>query len=271
MRKVYLVLIGIVILVVAIFGYIRFVEPNKLVVKKYQVADKTKFSKIVFFSDTHFGKLYNQKNIERIVDIINQQNSDIVIFGGDFFDYYLKDQDILDLSYLSNELAKIEAKYKIAIYGNHDYGAKAYHHYRKLMEESGFTILCQSTMVIDELNLQLIGIDDMQLGISEVSDEVLKNKIKSGYYNVAVGHEPDLIDNFDDIKIDMMLAGHSHGGQLALPYFGALISNVGSQKYNKGMYNEGDRKVIVSTGVGVTKLPVRLCNVPEIVVIEMGK
>lgn len=271
MRKVQLVLIGIVILVVAVFGYARYIEPNKLIVKKYHVADKTKFSKIVFFSDTHFGRLYDQKNIERIVELINQQESDIVIFGGDFIDYYYKDQDILDLSYLSNELSKIKAKYKIAIYGNHDYGAKAFHHYRKLMEESGFTLLCQSTLVIEELNLQLIGIDDMQLGISEISDEVLKSKIKSSYYNVAVGHEPDLINNFDDIEINMMLAGHSHGGQIALPFFGALISNVGAQKYNKGMYNEGARNIIVSTGIGVTKLRLRLCNIPEIVVIEMGE
>ena len=75
----------LVIILFLIYGV--FIEPRRLEIKKYQLKGITRL-KICFFSDCHFGRLYDIKNLDRIVEMINATNSDMVIFGGDFFDYY---------------------------------------------------------------------------------------------------------------------------------------------------------------------------------------
>ncbi|MCI7221748.1 MAG: hypothetical protein MR500_03850, partial [Erysipelotrichaceae bacterium] len=89
-------------------------------------------------------------------------------------------------------------------------------------------------------------------------------------YTIALAHEPDTFDKYD-IKFDLAISGHSHGGQIALPIIKAIIRNNGARKYNKGMYNINGNKLIVSSGIGMTKLPIRFMNKPQIVLIQVGE
>ena len=73
-----------IIILFLIYGI--FIEPYQLEIKRYQIRGIADL-KICFFSDCHFGRLYDIKNLDRIVKMINATNSDMVIFGGDFFDY----------------------------------------------------------------------------------------------------------------------------------------------------------------------------------------
>lgn len=263
----------IVMIIVCTFLYARFVEPSMLVSKNITVSNErieTPF-KIVFFSDTHFGEMYAQENIEKIVEKINQQEADIVIFGGDFFDDYSKEKEVLNLDYMEKQLGNIEANYaKYAIWGNHDCGGGSSRIYKEMMESGGFTVLRNESRIIDDFNLEIRGIDDYLLGNPDTSTKMFQSE----YFNILLSHAPDIVDEMDGSKTDIMIAGHSHGGQVFMPKVTSQILPDGAQKYSKGIYlfkNDRDSKLFVSKGIGTTKMPYRFLNVPEIVVIECYK
>lgn len=250
-----------IVVIILFLVYMVFIEPNRLEIKEYKVqgiVDK----KICFFSDCHFGKLYKQNKLEKIVEMINSTNSDIVIFGGDFFDYYDHDKAYLDEDYLVNKLLAINCKHKIAVIGNHDYADNAYDHFIKVLNKANFKVLINEDMIID--NIVIKGIDDMYNG-----DVGAYHDHKYDHYQIAIAHEPDTFAQYH-IDFDLALSGHSHGGQIALPFIKALIRNNGARKYNKGMYNINGAKLVVSSGLGMTKLPVRFMNIPQIVVVQVG-
>lgn len=271
-KKIIILLIVLILTPVGVYFYSRHIEPNLLTIKKYdvQVPESVSKSKIVFFSDTHFGKMYDQSNIEKIVKKINSQNPDIVIFGGDFLDNYARDSSSLDLEYLSSNLDSIKAKYgKYAILGNHDYGGGAIKVYSNIMNSGGFSVIKNDNVFIDKLGVKLIGFDDLLMGYTDPS----LYSIKSEDFNIILSHEPDVASKINLKNYGFMLSGHSHGGQVSIPYVTEKILPKGAKEYLKGRYNNvginNNIDLFVSKGIGMTSVPFRLFNVPQIMVLEL--
>lgn len=111
-KRIKYLFVSVLMFMVFITCYSRYIEPEILVVKEITVETDMDIEncRVVFFTDTHFGELYDEKHIERIVNMINARDADIVIFGGDLLDNYAHDREILDLEYLQKELSRIEAK-----------------------------------------------------------------------------------------------------------------------------------------------------------------
>lgn len=251
-----------------LFIYARYVEPTLLNTTNHTVPLSLQSSplKIVFFSDTHFGRLYSETNIEKIVKEINDAEADIIIFGGDFFDNYYKDSSLLNLDYLKEQLLKLNSNAeKIAIWGNHDYGGGSVRIYEGFMEESGFTVLKNQTHTIKSLNVSIIGLDDLLLG--DPNPEAINPSDKT--VNIIATHAPDLVDTLNLDGIDLIVSGHSHGGQVNLPIITNRVLPVGAKKYIRGEYEVENAKLIVSKGIGVSNLPYRLFSVPEINVVDI--
>ena len=274
LNKIFKLIILTIIICLLMFSYARYIEPSMLRVKNIDLKAKDiKDCKVVFFTDTHFGKLYSQSNIDKIVKKINNQNPDIVIFGGDLLDNYARDYSLLDSNSLQNSLSKIEAKYgKYAVFGNHDYGGGACRVYEKIMNGGGFKVLKNESSYINDLNLNIIGYDDYLLGNTKKSDY----KIEKNKFNLVVTHEPDVVELMTSSSENFILSGHSHGGQVTIPFLTDKILPVGAHKYVKGLYSEknvgiNDRtKRYVSSGIGMTSIPLRFLNPPEIVVFNIS-
>lgn len=273
-KRLLKIILIIFMLIMGVFLYSRYIEPSMLSTKEISIKgnDDASPCRIVFFTDTHFGKLYPEENIEKVVEKINSQKPDIVIFGGDFFDNYARDYSILDFDYLQSQLDKIESKYgKYAVFGNHDYGGGAVRIYEEFMSGGGFRVLKNENKYIDELKIRLIGYDDYLLG---KTDESLY-KIENEDLNIIISHEPDAVKFIEGPELSFILSGHSHGGQVYLPYITKKILPVGAQKYTKGHYSSDEVEInkstemFVSKGVGVTSIPYRFLNVPEIVVLDI--
>lgn len=255
-------------------GYARYVEPYMLITRTVTI-EATKHvpeCTIVFFSDTHFGKDYSEKNIERIVKRINRSEPDLVIFGGDFLDNYARDREELDLEYIGAELSKIEASYgKFAVWGNHDYGGGAVRVYQELMTDGGFQVLENESCLIEELNMKVFGYDDYLLGRTEES----LYQIQSQYFNLIAAHEPVVADLIENTGDNLLLTGHTHGGQVGIPAIREKVIPKGSGGYVKGLYTKEEigtkssLQMFVSSGIGTTLYPVRFLNVPEIVEIHL--
>ncbi|MFI3176829.1 MAG: metallophosphoesterase [Eubacteriales bacterium] len=260
----------IMICVGLLYVYARYIEPNTLiVVTEVMAAERLeKDMRVVLFADTHIGELYDQTKLESIVAKINQQEPDIVIFAGDFFDSYQRDMDLIDKAYIIEQLSEITAtEGKIAVWGNHDKGG-SYQVYEEVMTESGFLLLTNEDFYIEEYNLCIRGLDDYLLGTPDLDTSTLEES----YYNLIVIHEPDVSDAMDWSKVDLILAGHSHGGQVYIPKLTSQLLPTGATKYVKGLFeapNERNTKLYVTKGIGVTQIPYRFMNVPEIVVIDL--
>lgn len=269
--KFFVVFLLIIILPVC---YARYVEPEMLVVKEISVDTQMEIEdcKIVFFSDTHFGALYDETHMKKIADKINKIKADIVIFAGDLLDNYARDRELLNMESLQRELSRIEAKIgKYAVIGNHDYGGGAIRIYKKLMDDSGFCVLDNETVVLEKQNIEIIGFDDYLLGYTEPDFY----HVQSDRFHIIAAHEPIISKLVECNSDSFILSGHTHGGQIFVPYITKRILPTGSDCFVRGLYTiqnlDKNVQMYVSSGVGLTKYPFRFLNIPEIIEINISK
>ncbi len=273
--KLLLKFIGFVIfLMILVAVYATFIEPNLLMTRNYSMSfDKIQGDsiKVVQFTDTHLGDFFDIEQLERVVDLINEQDADVVVFTGDLLDNANTYNG--DFEAIGAVLSQIEAKYgKFAVKGNRDNGGGAEWIYPGLMETAGFTLLVneQQRLTINGTTVNMMGTDDILLGNYDPKATV--EGIREADVNILLVHEPDLIKDFVDYPIDLALAGHSHGGQVYIPFYGPLLKTVKAEIYVRGLYEiegEFDTLLYVNTGLGNTRLPFRFFNIPNITVFEL--
>lgn len=273
-KKLKFLFMILLIFVTLIVCYSRYIEPERLAVKEITVETEMDIEKcrIAFFTDTHFGALYDEKHLERIVEMINGLDADIVIFGGDLLDNYARDKEILDMEYLQEKLNRIEAKAgKYAVFGNHDYGGGAIRIYEDFMNNCGFHVLDDEIVFLEEFNIEIIGFDDYLLGQTEADFY----HIQSEYFHLIAMHEPITSKFIEGSGENLILSGHTHGGQVSVPYFTKKLLPNGSDQFIKGFYDmqaisaDNFIQMYVSSGIGLTKYPFRFLNVPEIIEVNL--
>lgn len=260
-------LIGVVVAMVLLgmFFYMRFYEVNALCVKHIDVpANVSEPFTIVHFSDTHFKANFDEKAAQKVVQAINEIHADFIVFSGDLMDHYAKTVKFKDTlpPILNNLQAKIE---KLAVYGNHDIGGKAKYVYADMMKASGFLVLRNERKEYQDLGIAFYGIDDARLGYEDRN--LCPNRLQP--FQLLISHEPDIIDQMEISNLDMVVCGHTHGGQVALPFFKNKVLPKGGKHYRKGFYQINTTKLFVSSGIGTTKLSFRFHNLPEILVYHL--
>lgn len=264
-KLIFVLCIIVVLAGATCIGYAHFLEPNRLAVKEI---DDISYSMkqtitVAFFGDTHFGAGYTLDDFQKVIDEVNSNPPDVLIFTGDLIDnletYSGNTSDIS--SCLSQMNANIG---KYAVFGNHDYGGGAEWEYESIMNAGGFTVLKNEIVTFREYNLRLIGIDDMLIGYGNPS---IANKADGYMYNLVICHEPDVVDFILDSNTDYMVAGHTHGGQIRLPVYTDEFLPAYGEKYVKGEYhinNKIQTVLYVTSGLGTTKIPARFGATPEL-------
>ncbi len=267
-----------VLLCIGCVYYAFKIEPYRININNIDLNEKTTNDfgiKIVQISDLHIKEDYTYKELSKVVEKINSQNPDVVIFSGDLYDNYALYNDNENII---NELSKIDAKYaKIAVWGNRDYGGGASRIYEDVMSESGFELLCNENKVVElenEKKVLFTGLDDYLLGSPEIPNTY---NFEDFDYKVLVMHEPDPMEQYIDYDYNLLLSGHSHGGQVEVPFFESVNDSIldltsCSSTYSKGMYildeNSG-KKLYVNSGLGTTHISARFLVVPEITVFNL--
>ncbi|HBJ1651594.1 UNVERIFIED_ORG: DNA repair exonuclease [Clostridium botulinum] len=276
LKRIFITIILIPAICFGIFAYSIYVEPNLLSVKNIEINNSSNIKnedtiKIAQISDIHLGEYYAIDKLEKLVNKVNSQNADIIVFTGDLFDNVSKFEDTSKVAPILKKLNSNIGKY--AIYGNHDYGGGAKNIYKNVMEDSGFKILVneQANVKLDSgKTMSILGLDDALLGNPDV--EKTARNIKGSNYNLLLLHEPDLSDKFVSYNIDLILAGHSHGGQVKIPFLGEIVTPPLAEKYKDGLYNLNTKRntqLYVNSGIGNTKVPFRFMNVPEVSIFEI--
>ena len=272
MNKWLKISISLILIIIGIIMYARFIGTMGFDTKEYTIYNKSLPSgfdgmKIIHFSDIHYNRAITSEKIDKIIDEINLINADIVVFTGDLID---KDMIITDndYEYLTNAFSKINAKYgKYAVLGNHDY--KDMDKVIKLYNDSGFKYLENSYDIIYNNHNEKIfvgGIGNVSYNLDDV-DSVMEyfNNDNNINYKIMLVHEPDIsdmvVDNYD---ISLILAGHSHNGQVRLPGIGAIYTPPGAKKYYDEYYSISGTDLYISSGIGVSSMNYRLFNRPSI-------
>lgn len=275
-KKIRIVMI-ICILMLLIAGMTTFyafkVEPFRLKINKIELNKKQKNSetlKIVQLSDTHIKADFTVKELRKAVNKINHEKPDLIVFTGDLYDNY---GTYNDDERLIAELQRLDATIgKYAVWGNRDYGGGSESIYENILTESGFQLLKNAQQMVtlsNDKRLLLAGLDDTMLGQPIPLDTT---RVRQADYAVLLSHEPDTAMNYFDDGYDLILSGHSHGGQIKIPFIPqinkkALRVTRYADNYDAGLYEVGENKktkLYVNTGLGTTHISARLGVVPEI-------
>ncbi|MBE6030044.1 MAG: metallophosphoesterase [Clostridiales bacterium] len=252
-----------------IFAYARLIEPYMLENTEVEISSEGLVPyddfKVVLFGDTHLGFDYDLEHFDEVVDMINGENPDIIIFTGDLIDdLNIYEGDVSEVSEALSELSAPSGKY--AVHGNHDYVRAGNDLYTEIMEAGGFDVLINETLYLPEYNINLFGVTDCLIGDGDVS---FLNAAGPYTFNLVLCHEPDIFDWMDDYNVSLMLSGHSHGGQVRIPFYTDKYLPKYGMKYVNGLYEAGENTLYVTKGIGTTKLPLRFMAKPEIVTITL--
>ena len=253
--------VGVIGLACLIYGF--FIEPYWVEVNQFTIKtsklEKANF-RIVQFSDTHCDmKMRNEK---KLVEIVNSLKPDVIIFTGDA----VNTEKAAEL--FRGTMKALETNIaKLAIRGNWSHVAGD----DELFEGTGFEVLNGEKQVIEKDGEKIV-VYGFNFWDSSSKDSLLSSSSENSY-NVFLYHSPDLVEDIQGHDVDMYLCGHTHGGQIALPFYGAIITfSKFGKKYEAGLYKVGETDLYVNRGLGMEggHAPrVRFFARPEIAVFDI--
>ena len=256
----YIIFLGLVI-----FMDMAIYEPYALKITSYNLENPLLSNlKIVFASDFHIAPYKWEKwRLSKIVDKINAENPDLVILGGDYTNRHNKKASLSPKD-IAKTLQKIKAP-KVAVLGNHDsYFSKK--DVMNALQQANIPVLdnTHTELKLQNKTVFIAGVSDYDTDKPDINKTI--NQTKKPL--IFVTHSPDVFQQLNG-RADIAFAGHTHGGQIILPFLGALITNIKSgRKYTYGLLYEQQKPLIVSSGLGTSIIPIRFNNLPEIVSVK---
>jgi len=227
-----------------------------------------KLLRLVQLSDIHVEQITRREQV--LITKVNEQKPDIIVLTGDYLNLsYLEDPGTLQEAH--DLLAQFHAPLGVyAISGNVD----SPEHMESLFKGLNITVLDDEIARIGNINI--IGINyRSSVKDSELVLNRLLNKTRATDYTLLLYHTSDLIDEASKENVDLYLSGHTHGGQIRLPFYGAIITlSKQGKKYEAGKYKVGNTTLYVSRGIGLEGWiapRARFLCPPEIVVIDFYK
>lgn len=264
------------------FGY--FVEPRRLVVRRYKVRfslDKTKLSverkaegkgtRVVFFSDLHAGPWFKTKDLERVAARIESLRPELILFGGDL----VTEESTIESVQFKDDLVRFFKSLKeiapvVAVFGNHDVENPDNDSLTKtIYREAGIDLLRNDLWDPAPGDESPSAFDFFVYGMEEGFWGQTKAPARE-FSGIMVCHQPDLVPSLiRESKAILALSGHTHRGQVTFAGIPIVKVPLG-KKYTYGLYvfNQG-QALLVSGGVGMVHLPFRFGAPPEIVLLTV--
>lgn len=219
---------------------------------------------IAQLSDFHVGPHVKAEDVHRAVEIANELGSDLVVLTGDYVSGSARHSVAC-----AGELAALKAEHGVyAILGNHDFWTDAAVVAANL-RQAGLDVLRNEhcRLEVGDTILYLVGIEDVWSGKPDL--EAALDGVPKGAPTVLLVHEPDFADQATGQGITLQLSGHSHGGQVRLPFVGAPILPYLAHKYPYGLRRVGEMWLYTNRGIGLIAPPVRFLCRPEITLLRL--
>ena len=263
-------------LALALGGWALYFEPSALEVHHYGLdlpswpASQDGLS-IALLSDLHIGSPFSALDkLRDVVRSVNDERPDVVLLAGDYVIDGVRGGSFVPPEAIASELARLEAPLGVyAVLGNHDWwydGPRV----RRALEASGIVVLDNASLAVEKgrFSFRLLGLGDLWEDPPDVPALVSRLEGDAAPI-VAFTHNPDVFPEVPP-AVALTLAGHTHGGQVRLPFVGRpIVPSRYGQRYAAGHIVEDGRHLFVTTGLGTSILPVRFRVPPEIAILRL--
>lgn len=280
--KILSILCIISVIIAGVFFYGIYYSTDHVVIKN-EIIHNTAIpaslnnKKIAFISDIKYNEFMNKKRLEKMMSSLASADPDIVIFGGDIFsDTKTKPIDSKTVKELTTILNKIKAPLgKFAVYGDTDLqDQESKKIVDKILFDSDFEILSNAKIKIrngTNSSITFIGLDPLING--NLNFKKTFENLSDEEFVIMITHCPDLMNNseINTKYINVILSGHSLGGQIRLPIIGPLTKVEGAIHYTHNNYVINNTQLFVSNGLGTTNYDMRLFARPEITILHLEK
>ncbi|MFL6230430.1 MAG: metallophosphoesterase [Pyrinomonadaceae bacterium] len=223
--------------------------------------------RVAQLSDVHHSSLVPLWEVRRAVELTQGARADAIVLTGDYTTAARK-----YIEPVAEELARLSAPAGVwAVLGNHDHNTDGLAT-RRALESRGVNVMTNvnTRLARGTDELQLVGIDDWSW--NQTDWERAFKGVDRARPSLLLSHQPRVLDLPQTEGVSLILSGHTHGGQVRLPYFGSPAALMGEDfKYLRGRFEAGGRQLYVTRGTGVIGVPVRFGARPEIAVIRLRR
>ncbi|MFT7088061.1 MAG: putative MPP superfamily phosphohydrolase [Rickettsiales bacterium] len=257
-NKILMAVYALSISATLLFIYSRFIERNLITQQVTRI--NTGFeAKIIVISDIHLGVYKDTNFLKSVVKKINKiKNADAVLIAGDFT--YHSGKNLESLFYPLKDI-----KFPVyAVLGNHDSDKTLQKELQATLENNNVVFLHNSSFPLKE-NITILGLGDKWTNEDMVSKI---DQFKESDDLIVLTHNPDTVLKYKNNIADLTIAGHTHGGQIRIPFLYKLIIPCEGD-FDQGLYSINQNQVFVTSGVGEVGLPMRLGVPPVIDVLEL--
>ena len=232
-------------------GEALLLEPEWLVVRSLRLGGEKPTHRIVHFTDLHYKG--DRGYLERVIEKVNDFSPDFVCFTGDI----VEDKGFLEEAL---EMLKGIRFPMFGVPGNHEYWSGAsFAEIARCFEVTGGAWLVDEESKAAGGGVGLFGSGGKH--VSRIREPEAPKRL-------LLTHYPAFVDGLEGKSFDLILAGHSHGGQVRMPFWGPLIVPFGVGRYDRGLYRTRAGPLYVNPGIGWWRVPARFCCRPEITVVE---
>lgn len=229
---------------------------------------------IALLSDFHYDSYFSVHPIRRAVEMVNELRPDLIALTGDFvsvpwFGDRAKGAALAEPC--AQLLGKLQAPHGVwAVLGNHDAFTEP-DRITDVVQAVGIPVLSNRSVPIekDGTRFWLGGIDDVLGGTSDLSSTL--HSVPSDEAVVLMAHEPDYADFVASYAVDLQLSGHTHGGQVKIPFLRPLYLPELAKKYVQGLFQVRGLALYTNAGIGTVQLPVRWNCPPEVTLLQLKR
>ena len=275
LKPLKLLLLAIVSAIVAFGLWAFLIEPNRLVIHYETIVvsspkPDSRPIRIAAIGDIHAGSPFiNTTKLKQIVELTNREKPDLIVLLGDYMVREKFYQTLILPEITASVLKGLNAPLGVfAVIGNHDSWYDA-NRVKRAFEKEGITVLDNDVKELrfGDRSMWLIGLADAQTNRHDINGTLAQ--VPEGASTIVLEHHPDTFRELP-ATVKLMLAAHTHGGQVNLPFVGRLIvPSSHGQRYAAGIMRENGKTMFVTTGVGTSILPVRFRVPPEIALLTI--
>lgn len=277
-NKITVILTAFVVIVSAFTLWVLWgntaVELNEYTIQSESIPKSFDGYRIVQISDFHNAQI--GKDNEKLISLIEKAEPDIIAITGDIVDWRRTDIELTKEFVL--QIMKIAPCYYVS--GNNESYITEKYDVKNILADMGVTVLEDETqhLEIEGEKILLAGVDDPAFSDNYSSADsvpIMQTKLEElmsdDIYTVLLSHRPELFGVYCEYEADLVLSGHAHGGQFRIPFIGGLYAPDQGffPEYDAGLYTNGKTNMLVSRGIGNSKIPIRFNNRPEVIVIEL--
>jgi hypothetical protein len=237
-----------------------------------RLPDQFRGLRIIQLSDFHYAEYTEPLFIREVVERVNHLKADVVLFNGDYVTTgFFSEERTKEFAYRCAEiLGRVECPLRYAVLGNHD-SSYAKPAVVDALAVHGITLLDNSFTPLERDNRRLwfAGTGDAFTHTMDLDKAIPRASRIDGEPVILMVHEPDVLPHVASRNVDLMLSGHTHGGQVRIPFMPAVHLPPLGRHYIEGFFRLGPTQLYVNRGIGTVGVPLRLNCPPEITVITL--